>query len=208
MSSSSALDQARADLDAASVRQEKIDRLIVEQQHILDQLEAERKNKGRGRPNTAHAAKKKAAESKNSRLQRGILPGESVQITPRTASELRQSAAQHPQHHAAADHVPLGRAPSGRAAAPAAARQNNDGDGDDEDAGDEDDDEEDESFSHYYKVSAAQKAFNEDVSHSYLHGDILNSEIKVEPDNLLSNRCKQESDHELSAMSHQSSVMS
>ena len=51
---------------------------------------------------TAHASKKKAAESKIERLERGLLPHETAARVPRTVEELHASAAQHPLHHAAA----------------------------------------------------------------------------------------------------------
>ena len=128
-----ATDEALAALEAAGERQREIDRLIGVQQAILDELTEQRRNKGRGRPNTAHAAKKAAAESKIARLQRGLLPDESAAPLPRTAEELRASALQHPQHHAAAGGVPVG-----RAMAPAAAQGDDDGEGEG-DGGDDDD---------------------------------------------------------------------
>ena len=42
---------ARAALDAAGERQKQIDSLIAEKQKVLDRLQEERANKGRGRPN-------------------------------------------------------------------------------------------------------------------------------------------------------------
>ena len=93
----------------AGTRRADIDREMAKQQKIIDDLAAQRKNKGRGRPSTTHASKVKAAESKIANLQRNILPTESAPYVPRTAIELIGSAAQHPQHHAAASSVPVGR---------------------------------------------------------------------------------------------------
>ena len=66
----SPLEAAQAELAEAGARQAEIDRLIAEQQKILDDLAAERKNKGQGRPNVTHSSKVKAAQSKIARLQR------------------------------------------------------------------------------------------------------------------------------------------
>ena len=87
----STLEEGHLALDAAGERQQKIDGLIAEQQAILKALEEERARKGRGRPSTAHAAKKTAAESKIARLQRNLLPGEFETPTMRAAADLRGS---------------------------------------------------------------------------------------------------------------------
>ena len=60
-------------------------------------------------PNTSHAARVKTAQANIAKLQRGWLPGRSAPSVPRTTDELVGSAAQHPQHHAAAGSVPVGR---------------------------------------------------------------------------------------------------
>ena len=184
----SALDAAQAELAEAGARQADINRRIAEQQKRLDDLEAQRKKKGRGRPLGTHASQRKDAESKIARLQRNILPSESAPYVPRTAIELVGSAAQHPQHHAAASGVPVGRPSSD----PKGQRVEDDADDDDEDLGDDDDGEESAEFKQYYRVSPAQQAFNGDVAHGYLKHQLQRSEIIVHPDNLIASGCRHE----------------
>ena len=97
----SIVEDGRAALDPAGERQRVIDQRSAEQPAIINSLAEQRNMKGRCRPNMSHAQKKKA-ESESVRLQRGMLPGEQAPPTPDPANELRTSAAQHPQHHAAA----------------------------------------------------------------------------------------------------------
>ena len=52
------MEDARAALAAAGERQKTIDDLIAKSQAELDRLAAVRANKGRGRPNSSHAAQK------------------------------------------------------------------------------------------------------------------------------------------------------
>jgi len=182
------LDAAQAELEEAGKDQRERDRLIAIEQKKLDDLADERKNKGRGRPSTSHAAKVKAAQSKIAKLQRGWLPGQSAPSVPRTTDELVGSAAQHPQHHAAAGSVPVGRPPN-----PKRARAEQDGDADGYCSdGDGDDGEEVAEFKQFYGVSVAQKAFNEETLQAYMKHDLLRAEIKVEPDNLIASGCKAE----------------
>ena len=96
------LDAARSEFEKAGERQREIDGLIAVENKKLEALEAERKVKGRGRPNTSHSSKVKAAGAKIARLMRNILPSEQAPYVPRTMLELVSSAAKHPQHHAAA----------------------------------------------------------------------------------------------------------
>ena len=183
------LESAQVELEDAGAHQREIDRLIVIEHKKLDAFAAERQNKGRGRPNGAHASKVKAAESRIARLQRGLLPSDdaSVPNALRTKDELVGSAAGHPQHHAAASSVPVGR--------PSVAKRRRDQDGQDEGEisdGDGGDGEESADVKQYYRVSSAQQAFNNDVMHGYLKHDLLRSEIKVHPDNLVASGCKHE----------------
>ena len=180
------LDAARSELEKAGERQREIDGLIAVENKKLEALAAERATKGRGRPNTSHSSKVKAAGAKIARLMRNILPSEQAPHVPRSMLELVTSAAKHPQHHAAAGAVPAGRRSDAKRS-----RDADDDDDDDETGGDDDDGESTE-FRQYYHVSPAQQAFNEEVAHGYMHNELLRSEITVYPDNLLASGCKQE----------------
>ena len=70
------LDAARSELETAGERQREINGHIAVESKKLEALAAERANKGRGRPNTSHSSKVKAAEAKIARLMRNILPSE------------------------------------------------------------------------------------------------------------------------------------
>ena len=192
MPDAAAVADARAALDAAGERQRKIDSLIAEKQKVLDALAEQRANKGRGRPNAQHASRKAAAEASIARLQRGLLPGESepVRLGAMSNDQLRTSAAQHPQHHAAAGTAPAGRS----AGSGASAGGLNDSGGADDDGGeggaDGDDDEEDASFHQFYAVSSNQKAFNITVAKEYMKKGSDHKVVRIEPDNLLASGCK------------------
>ena len=175
------LEAAQAELAETGIRRADIDLEMAKQQKRLDDLAAQRKNKGRGRPTTTHASKVRDAESKIANLQRNILPSESAPFVPRTPIELMGSAAQHPQHHAAASSVPVGRPTSD------AKRQRVEGEDDDDDADltDDDDGEESSEFKQFYGVAPAQQAFNGDVANGYMKHELLRSEIVVYPDNLI-----------------------
>lgn len=101
-------DAALAALDAAGIRKQKIDGLILIQKQELGRLADILKNKGRGRPNKDHTEQVKAASARIMRLERNVLPDESEPKPPPTIDELRASASQHPQHHASAGAVPGG----------------------------------------------------------------------------------------------------
>ncbi len=188
------LDAAEAALNAAGARQADIDGRIAVLQGRLDELAEARQNKGRGRPNTAHTSERKAVEAKIARLQRNLLPGEPDPRPPRpqTVDELRTSAAQNAQHHAAAGTAPLGR-PAGNGGV---------GDGGDGNGGGgaaararaaadaNDDDVEDANFQQYYAVSPAQKAFNNDVAREYIAAKGRHMPIKVQPKNVISGFCQ------------------
>lgn len=190
----SALDAARAELEAAGERQREINKLIAKSQKVLDELAAERANKGRGAPNLAHRARKTAHECKISRLQRGFLPSEvSAQSTaPQTSSELRASAAHHPQHHAAAGTAPLGRSrASGNGGGSNAGGGSGLG-GINAAEGGDDDDEEDANFHQFYRVSKTQKEWNESVAYEYQHGELDRRIISVQPYQLIGGGCQPE----------------
>ena len=183
------LEAAQAELAETGIRRADIDLEMAKQQKRLDDLAAQRKNKGRGRPTTTHASKVRDAESKIANLQRNILPTESAPYVPRTAIELIGSAAQHPQHHAAASSVPVGRPTSD------SKRQRVEGEDDDDDDGeltDDDDGDESAEFKQYYRVSPAQQAFNGDVAHGYIKHELQRSEILVTADNLIASGCRNE----------------
>ena len=93
------LNAARLELETAGGRQREIDGLIAVESKKLETLAAERAAKGRGRPNTSHSSKVKAAGAKIARLMRNILPSEQAPYVPRSMLELVSSAAKHPQHH-------------------------------------------------------------------------------------------------------------
>ena len=98
------MEQDQAALAAAAKRRETIDGHIADLQKRVDGIKAERKNKGRGRPNVAQANRMATLQSNIVRLQRGLLPEDPSppKMRPQTTDELRASAAQHLQHHAAA----------------------------------------------------------------------------------------------------------
>ena len=60
----------------------------------LKAKEAERKSKGRARPNTMHTAKVKIVESEIARLQHNILPSEQAPYVPLIVDELVVSASE------------------------------------------------------------------------------------------------------------------
>ena len=62
--------------------------------------------------------------------------------------------------------------------------ETSDGDGDDGDESPE--------FKQFYRVSPAQRSFNEDAAHNYMTHELARSEITVHPDNLLASGCKHE----------------
>lgn len=188
------VEEARAALEAAGERQKRIDELVAEKQARLDKLAADRANKGRGRPNAAHSARKKALESAIARLQQGFLPEESgFHSAPRTADELRASAARHPQHHAAASTAPPGRPRSSGGDGGGNGGGGGDGGGVSDGGGEADDDDiEDANFHHFYRVSTNQKAFNATVASEYLSGVRDRKVVKVEPDDLITSGCKPE----------------
>merc|ERR1712166_565205 len=70
-------DAALAALDAAGIRKQKIDGLILIQKQELGRLADILKNKGRGRPNKDHTEQVKAASARIMRLERNVLPDES-----------------------------------------------------------------------------------------------------------------------------------
>ena len=190
-------DAALAALDAAGIRKQKIDGLILIQKQELGRLADILKNKGRGRPNKDHTEQVKAASARIMRLERNVLPDESEPKPPPTIDELRASASQHPQHHASAGAVPGGR-PAG-ASRPAPLDVGNDDE--DGDAGDWNEHEtEDPEFQHFYKVSVAQKAFNSKISKAYMQSSnqsreskkVVRSQIRYEPENMLASGCPKE----------------
>ena len=196
---------ARADLEAAGARQRLIDEQKAIVRRKLDALTEERSNKGRGRPNTLHASKKAAAEHQMRRLERGLLPDENAAPTAnRTDEETRTSAAQHPQHHAAAGTAPGGRPAADRAGGPRVGAATDTGSGgsgvrarardraDAAGAAPGDDGEEDPALHHYYKVSPNQREFNESVASEYVSGERDRKLIKVEPYELIGGGCQQE----------------
>ena len=187
---SSELDSARKALDAAIARQQKIDALVATKQAALDKLAAERQSKGRGRPNTAHAAKKKAFENALARLHRGLLPEDPDprSTAPRSADELRASAAQHPQHHAAAGIAPSGR-PGGSSSGGSGAADATAGGSGANGGTDDDDDVCDASFHQFYKVSKVQRVFNDMIASEYQSGERDRRSTKVEPAELVGSGC-------------------
>ena len=71
----SQLEVAQAELDMAGTRRADIDGHMAVQQKRLDDLAAQRKNKGRGRPSTTHASKVKDAESVRPAVQAIVCQG-------------------------------------------------------------------------------------------------------------------------------------
>ena len=69
------LEAAQAELAETGIRRADIDRETAKQQKILDELAAQRKNKGRGRPSTTHASKVKDAESVRPAVQAIVCQG-------------------------------------------------------------------------------------------------------------------------------------
>ena len=108
--SSRRLSNANA-LEEAVKRQREINRLIAVENEKLKAKEAERKSKGRARPNTMHTAKVKIVESEIARLQHNILPSEQAPYVPLIVDELVISAGRHPPASTTrqASAVPAGR---------------------------------------------------------------------------------------------------
>ena len=191
------MDAARAALDAAGARQKKIDDLIAEQQARLNAIDKTRQNRGRGRPPAHEASTYAAIERKIDRLKRGELPddaGAGAGAAPSADVDLRASARQHPQHHAAAGVAPQGRSSNsagGGSSSGAGSGGSGGGGGGavDDDGPDDDDDEESVEFKQYYRVPQHQKAWNEKVAHEYSKGLRERGAIEVEPPNLLRSCC-------------------
>mgnify|MGYP001393064250 CR=1 FL=1 len=81
LTTASLLEVAQAELDVAGTRRADIDREMAKQQKIIDDLAAQRKNKGRGRPSTTHASKVKDAESVRPAVQAIVRQGGLVEAT-------------------------------------------------------------------------------------------------------------------------------
>jgi hypothetical protein len=180
------MEAARAALSAAGERQQKLDALIAEEQAKLNAIDANRLSRGSGRPPGAEARQVAAIERRIDRLRRGVLPDDpDAGAAPRADIDLRASARQHPQHHAAA-----GVAPQGRSSNSTGGGSSSGGGGaDDDDVPDVDDDEECDDFKQYYRVPPNQRAWNEKVAHEYANGLRDRGMIEVEPPNLLRSCC-------------------
>mmetsp|Transcript_44131 Transcript_44131/g.115972 ORF Transcript_44131/g.115972 Transcript_44131/m.115972 type:complete len:222 (+) Transcript_44131:33-698(+) len=173
MADDGSVGSASANLDAAGERQRKIHELKAISQAALDALAEARANKGRGRPSADHSRRKAAHEAKIARLERNLLPGESdaAAAAARSTEELRASAAQHSQHHAASSRAPSG-FPSAQAGAQARAQAGagvaaaDGGGAAEDDAGDGGaaEGDEDANLKQFYRVSPAQHAFNGDAA--------------------------------------------
>ena len=94
------MEQDDAVLAAAAKRRETIDGHIADLQKRVDGIKAERKNKGRGRPNGPQANQMATLQSKIVRLQRNLLPEEPS--PPRT----RPQTTDDPLKAACSTHVP------------------------------------------------------------------------------------------------------
>ena len=192
------MEAARAVLSAAGERQQKLDALIDEEQAKLNAIDANRLSRGSGRPPGAEARQVAAIERRIDRLRRGVLPDDpDAGAAPRADIDLRASARQHPQHHAAAGVAPQGRSSnstgggssSGVGSGGRGGGGGSGGGADDDGVPDEDDDEESEEFKQYYRVSSNQRAWNETVAHEYSNGLRDRGAIEVEPPNLLRSCC-------------------
>ena len=93
-----ALQQARSELEEAGQNQRERDRLIAIEQKKLDDLKAERMNKGRGRLNATHASRVNQGCGGDDREAAVCMAcwaaGRSDPSVPRTTSELLGLAAQ------------------------------------------------------------------------------------------------------------------
>ena len=176
------MEAARAALSAAGERQQRLDALIAEEQAKLDAINANRASRGSGRPPGAEARRVAAIERKLDRLKRGELPDDAgAGAAPRADVDLRASARQHPQHHAAAGVAPQGRSSNSTGGGSSSGVGSGGADGDP----DQDDDEESEEFKQYYRVSSNQRVWNETVAHEYSNGLRDRGAIEVEPPNVL-----------------------
>jgi hypothetical protein len=180
------MEAARAALSAAGERQQRLDALIAEEQAKLDAINANRASRGSGRPPGAEARRVAAIERKLDRLKRGELPDDAgAGAAPRADVDLRASARQHPQHHAAAGVAPQGRSSNSTGGGSSSGVGSGGADGDP----DQDDDEESEEFKQYYRVSSNQRVWNETVAHEYSNGLRDRGAIEVEPPNVLRSCC-------------------
>ena len=205
------LDAARAELVAAGERQARIDSEKAAVQQKLDEMDAARKKKGRGRPSAQNKDRYNSLVAKMKRLNEGILPGEIRPHVPAPPAQLLLSARSHAQHHAHALPVPGGgRAAGGRdgdveggggdgatggdhaardprARTGGATSASHGGAGGSADGGDDDDDAEDATFHGYYRVSPSQRAFNARVAAEYMRGE--HKSTKIMPPNVLRMNC-------------------
>ena len=164
------MDDAIAALSAAGAREADIAQQLTEARAKLKARKDARKGTGSGKLKGKEQRKDDALNALISRLERGILPGESAATTTAAPAELAASAQRHAQHHAAPATAPTGRpanasgaARAGPSGSAAAASSGATGDGDDDDDGDDDaaDGKQLAEFgSQYYTVPPAQKVFN------------------------------------------------
>lgn len=185
--STSQIDEARAELEAAGARQRQIDDLIADEKKELDKIKAGR---SRGAPTLPERRKVAGIERRIARLQRGVLPDEpeARPAANTSATDLQASAQQHPQHHAAPEHVPPGRSSGTRTGNGSSAGGDEvGGDASDDDGGsDDEDDVESPDFAQYYSVSSNQRQWNLKVKREFTKGGAT----VVPPPDLLRSGCK------------------
>ena len=188
------MEVAQAELAAAAARQQRINSLLAAENEKLAAIDAARKQKGRGRPKVAEASRYAGIERRIARLERGLLPEEpEPHPTAAAPGDLRASAAQHPRHHAAPQHVPPGRDSNFATGNFNGARQGGGGgrgggavDAEQDGGGsDDDDDEESADFRHFYAISSNQRAWNSKVAREYAKGGA----VVVQPPDLLRSGC-------------------
>ena len=165
------MEAATAELEEAGRKRQEVDRLKIEKRKELDELHHRHTRSGggtgSGRWKKRDQDKKDELESELKHLEQGYLPDEVPAAARASADALRQGARQNAQHHAGGMPAPSGRVPSGRSSRTTGGAGSSDAAGSarDNDSSSfadarDDDGEEDVDFGNYYKVSAAQRAFN------------------------------------------------
>ncbi len=160
------MQNAIAALSAAGAREADIAQQLTEARAKLKARKDARRGTGSGKLKMKEQRKDDALNALISRLERGILPGESAATTTAAPAELAASAQRHAQHHAAPAAAPTGRPanatanPAASAAAAASSGATGDGDDDDGDGDDADGKQLAEFGAQYYTVPRAQKVFN------------------------------------------------
>jgi len=105
------MDDAWAELEAASRRKGRIDQLLEAELRALKRWHADHSRDGTygvGRPSVAEGARKDRIDANIAKLRANILPGEETSRARANAADLQASARAHAEHHAQAESAPGG----------------------------------------------------------------------------------------------------